>query len=77
MTRAEVVSLIRAELADCESQAAYDDRRVAAVFVVYGPTHPAYGLALVRVQFYRASAAAWRQFARQLTDLLTEMGETP
>jgi hypothetical protein len=75
--RAALVRLVRAELADCESSAATEDARINGVQHFHGPSHQFYPLTLVRVQFYAARAAAWRDFGRRLRDLLAEMGETP
>lgn len=74
--RAALVRLIRAELADCESSAATEDARANGVQHIHGPGHRFYPLTVVRVQFYAARAAAWRDFGRRLRDLLAEMGES-
>ena len=75
--RAALVRLIRAELA-----IATDDLRVFTSLrhgqdLSHGIGDPLYPLALLLEQFYRARAAAWRDFARRLRDLLAELGETP
>lgn len=77
LDRAALVRLIRAELVDCDGQVAYQEKRAADVLVVHGVGHEMYALALVRVQFYEAQTAAWRDFGRRLRDLLAEMGEQP
>lgn len=77
LDRADLVRLIRAELADCESSAATEDARANGVQHVHGPGHRFYPLTLVREQFWRAQAANWRDFGRRLRDLLAEMGEQP
>jgi len=75
--RAALVRLIRAELADCDGFAAFEEGRAVDVAIIHGSAHPFYPLTLVRQQFYAARAAAWRDFARRLRDLLAELGETP
>lgn len=72
--RAALVRLIRAELADCEPEAARADSVVAQILAT--PTDAFYSLNIVRAQFHRGEAANWRDFARRLRDLLAEMGES-
>lgn len=76
-TRGNLAVTVRAQLAATEPEAQADDLRARGYRDIYKPGHALFPFALVAEQFYRARAAAWRDFARRLRDLLAEMGEQP